>query len=183
MASCTVCANAPARALLEGALMSGNTPIQAWREHLEALNIGLSSVYRHIRAKHGKLPMVPTWIGDSTTGDIVADLSTLRASHLEERDRAIARGDHVTAAREGSAAQTAMATLLRAGVEDDTMGATVRYYEAISRAIGRASRNDPNHARALATAARELRLSDVADDADELAANITAYLANRIPKE
>jgi len=170
MAVCTVCSNRPARALIDGAIAAGSTPINAWRDHGEALGLGLHSVYRHVRHRHGqRSALTPTWLGEATTGDLLADLAALRTSHIEQRDRAIERNDHATAAREGTAAQTALSTLLRLGITDDTDTAYARGYDRLARSLSRASHRDPNIARAVAQAARELKLDDLAREADELA--------------
>lgn len=178
MASCSICTRPEARALIDGALLAGNRPIDAHRYHGEALGLSLSAVYRHARAHRPGSTLAASWLGDTTSGELVADLAAQRRSHTEQRERALKRGDTTAATREGHEAAALGLALLKVGIETDATAAALLNADRLTRATQRAARNRPGHARELSAAALELRFEDLADDAEALAVSAENFHRN-----
>jgi hypothetical protein len=177
MSNCSICSSPPARALIDGALLGGSKPIDAWRHHGEALGLSLSATYRHARAHRPATGLAQVWLGDTTSGDLVADLAAQRRSHTAQRDAAIARGDHTAAAREGHEAAQLGLALIKFGFDDDDAVEQLAYAGRILKALQRASRGRPDFALELAAAAREFKDEALAVDAEELATAANVYAA------
>jgi hypothetical protein len=109
------------------------------------------------------------------TGELVADLDALRRSHVEQRDAAIARGDHAAASREGHEAASASTALLRIGIEDGAAATRGAYHDRLDRVLGRASTNRPGFAREIKAAAEQMNDREIADDAEVLASYAENY--------
>lgn len=179
MASCTICTRPEARALIDGSLLAGNRPIDAYRFHGEALGLSLSATYRHARSHRPGTALAAAWLGDTTSGELVADLAAQRRSHTEQRERALKCGDTTAATREGHEAAALGLALLKVGIETDATAAALLNADRLTRATQRAARNRPAHARELAAAALELKFNELADDAEALAASADKYAKER----
>jgi len=176
VANCSICSSAPARALIDGALLGGDRPIDAYRYHGEALGLSLSAVYRHARSHRPQTGFAATFVGDTLSGDLIADLAAQRRSHVEQRDAALARGDNTSASREGHEAAQLGLALLKSAFSDDEAAEALRYHDHLVRAVKRATRNRPEHALELAVAAREFKDEEMASHAEDLAAAAVRYV-------
>ena len=183
MAVCTVCSKKAARALVDGSLAAGMTPIETFRAHGEGLGLSLSAVYRHARAHRPHSALSVKWLGDTPSGEIIADVSRLHRSHLEQREAAILRGDHTTASREGHEASTTGAALLKAGIEDHGTAEQLENHTQLQRILQRAALREVSITTTLAAAARELRFEDFATDFEQLAVAVADHLATPENKE
>lgn len=177
MATCTICSNRAARAVIDAALLSGERPSVIIRSYAENLGLSASAVYRHARSHRPQTTLATSWLGDSTTGDVVADVAAQRRSHTAERERALLRGDSSTASREGHEALAASLALLKLGIDSDDAAQGLATADHVIRAVQTATKRRPEFATELADAARELDYVDLADDADALAASATEYFS------
>jgi hypothetical protein len=175
MAHCSICSNPSARALIDGALLGGDRPIDAHRFHGEALGLSLSAVYRHARSHRPQHGLATLYVGDTPSGDLVADLAAQRRSHVAQRDAALARGDHTSASREGHEAAQLGLALLKTAFSDDDAAEGLRYHDHLVRSVKRATRNRPEFAIELAAAAREFKDEEIALGAEDLAKAAVRY--------
>lgn len=175
MATCTICSNRAARAVIDSELLSGVRPSEIIRNYAENLSLSASAVYRHARAHRPQTTLATSWLGDSTTGDVVADVAAQRRSHTAERERALLRGDSSTASREGHEALAASLALLKLGIDSDDAARGLATHDHIVRAMQTATKRRPEFATEFAAAARELDYVDLAEDAEALAASATEY--------
>jgi hypothetical protein len=137
-------------------------------------------MYRHCRDHQVPNVLSVQWVGsDTTSGEVLSDLAGLRRSLFEQYAEQRSRGESAASARSAREAHSVSATLIKAGAVDDESITSMRYGERTLRAVARATRNRPEHARELAAAARELNDIDLADDAESLAINAETYLSSR----
>jgi hypothetical protein len=119
-ATCTVCHNPAARALIDGALVAGERPMHVHRDYGDALGLSLSAVYRHARS-HVRSHLVPEYVGNVTSGELLADQAALARSLYAQHVAATEAGHHAAAARFGAEAGRVLRDLLSEGfdTEDD----------------------------------------------------------------
>jgi hypothetical protein len=170
---CTVCGTRATRDLVDAALLAGDRPADILRRYPDL--VSSSALYRHARAHKPVTALAVTWLGDTSSGDLIADLAAQRRSHIVQRDAALERGDSNSAAREGHEATSIALALLKSAFPDDTAAAQLAYADRITRATQRATRNRPEHADELAAAAAELEFADLAQDARDLAASARSF--------
>ncbi|MDB5542579.1 MAG: hypothetical protein JWQ89_4306 [Devosia sp.] len=164
MAACSICRNPSAKALIDGAVLSGSTPIDAWRQHGEGLGISLAATYRHTNRHSARGIIAPNYLGDLTTGEVLADQAALVRSFIVQRSNALDRGDNATAAREGALAQNALTTLIKAGIPNEDAATTLHYFDKIGRTLQLRARQDPDALDALAAVADSVYDKELADD-------------------
>lgn len=173
--ACSICRNPTAKALVDGALAGGDRPLAVYKKHGAALGVSQSAVYRHARNHLGPGKLSVDWLGDSMSGEVVADLAFLSRSFVAQRKAALERGDSQIAASEGRAAMTAMQNLLKIGIEDDSMSEKLEYSQRLVRSVQRAIRNRPQMGSEISSAARELDDEEMARDLDRLVDSAVDY--------
>jgi hypothetical protein len=167
MAGCTICTNPSARALVNGALLAGTTPRDVFRFHGEALGVSQSALYRHARA-HVRIGLVKPWrAADSTTGDVVSDMATMRRGLVQQFHDAAERGDSAASARAAHEAASISATLLKSDFESDKAVAYQVYVEALTDTLITAMRDRHELATELLAVAESLGHSSVVEDMQE----------------
>ena len=76
-AICSICSNPSARALIDGALLSGERPGRISDKYSESLGVSRSAIYRHSRGGHVKSKFTPSYLGDRTVGETITDLAAI----------------------------------------------------------------------------------------------------------
>jgi hypothetical protein len=163
---CSICSRPEVRATVEGALLSGSRPIDVWRHHGELFTppLSLSSVYRHCKS-HVHSGLNRPWASaDTTTGELLTELSALRRGLMAQYDAAAERGDSAASTRAAHEAHAIASTLLRNDIEDDEDVDAKVYAQHLADAIELAMRDRHGFAIELADAARTLGYDDVVDD-------------------
>ncbi|MCU1525134.1 MAG: hypothetical protein JWO18_2028 [Microbacteriaceae bacterium] len=175
MAKCSICSS-PARRAIDAGLASGERPADLLRVFGDTYSS--SAMYRHCRDHQSPSALAVSWLdGETTTGELLSDLAGLRRNLFAQYAEQRSKGEAAASTRSAHEAHAVSATLLKAHAMDDDSILSLRWAERTVRAIARATRNDPSHARALAAAARELNDSELADDAEALADSAEIYLS------
>jgi hypothetical protein len=113
-AMCTICSNAAARALVDGALIAGERPSQIFKEYGESTGLfSRSACYRHARAHRPVSNLLPVMLGDVMSGEVVADAAALFRSNYESHVDAKAAGKDAIAQRYASEARQGAADLMK----------------------------------------------------------------------
>lgn len=180
MASCTVCASS-LRALIDSDLIVGKTPTQIVRglhgvggpDGVAPLTV--ASVQRHKtnHLRHGGISSEQ--VTQLSAEEIQIRLTQLAANAQKVHQDAMKSGNGVLAIRAAAQAQSALVELNRSKDLAAESAESADYRHRLVRAIQRAARNRPQHARETASAARELGDEEVAADAEELAAKAESY--------
>jgi hypothetical protein len=179
MAKCSICSRPEVKRVIDAGLTSGERPADLLRTFGAAFSISSSALYRHARDHQVPNALAVHWVGaDTTSGEVLSDLAGLRRNLFAQYAEQRSKGEAAASTRSAHEAHAVSATLLKSGAVDDESVRNLRYAERTLRAIARATRNRPEHARELAAAARELNDIDLADDADRLADNALLYLAS-----
>jgi hypothetical protein len=174
---CTICADKAKLDIVTNALVTGSTPADILRTHPAIA--ASSSLYRHCRNHRANL-LVPTYLdGDTTSGEVLADLAGLRRGLLEQYRHQRERGDAAASTRSAHEAHAISATLLKAGVSDDEVLHAADTLRRVMRAIRSAARNDPATASVLADEARAIKDPDLGEAFDGLAQASAATTTNR----
>jgi hypothetical protein len=174
---CTICATRATRDLIDRALLGGDRPSEILRRYPDL--VSPASLYRHSRNHKPRNMLTPVWLGNTTSGELIADLAAQRRSHVAQRDLALERGDHGTATREGHEAGSLGLALLKAGVENDAAAQGFALYERLGRAVAYAIRARNEFGPELAAAANRAGDKELSEDLTALAAE----LGEHNPKE
>lgn len=125
---CSICSNPAARDVIDGALLAGMRPSHIHQRYGEALGVSLSATFRHARG-HVRSSLAPTFLGDATKGETIADLSALARSLYQQHIDAREAGQASASARFGGEARQAFSALLAAGVESESAAETWSFAE------------------------------------------------------
>jgi uncharacterized protein with FMN-binding domain len=173
---CSICANAATVGAVDAALSTGSSVAETARLYAGALGFSESALYRHARHQHDPKSTLGTPMPDGEGfADNIRVLVAVQRSQLEALARADAKGDDRLAASAADRLRAVTKELLDAGITDDDVAEDLRYNALIVRALKRATRNDPEFARALASAALEFNDKELAADAEDLAKAAERY--------
>lgn len=166
--TCSICRDRAKRDLVDAALIRGEKPSEIFVRYPDVAS--RSALYRHCRSHAPRSSLTPQWVsGESTSGDVLADLDSVRIALVGAFRDAVERGADAVAQRAAREISTASTALVKVGLENDDDVSSVVGLEQLIRTIQRAATDRPGFALELAEAARARGNEALAADADALA--------------